>query len=81
VDIGAKHYLHELLKLLAEAGMTVLFLSNEIEEFIGLCDRVVVFRSDTVFNTLAVEQVTSQDMLAAMFGYYEPPSALVDLVR
>jgi hypothetical protein len=42
---------------------------------------VVVFRSDTVFNTLAVEQVTSQDMLAAMFGYYEPPSALVDLVR
>jgi len=27
-----------------------------------------VFRSDTVFNTLAVEQVTSQDMLAAMFA-------------
>jgi ribose transport system ATP-binding protein len=81
VDIGAKHYLHELMKELAEAGKTILFLSNEIEEFVGLCDRVVVFRSDTVFNTLATELVTSQDMLAAMFGYAELQNALVDPVR
>jgi ribose transport system ATP-binding protein len=81
VDIAAKHYLHELMKMLALAGNTILLLSNEIEEFIGLCDRVVVFRSDTVFKTLAIEQVTSQDMLAAMFGYAERPTAFSDPVR
>ena len=81
VDIGAKHYLHELMRELAEAGKTILFLSNEIEEFVGLCDRVVVFRSDSVFTTLATEQVSSEDMLAAMFGYAESQSAFVDTVR
>jgi ribose transport system ATP-binding protein len=69
VDIGAKHDLYILLRGLADDGKAVLFLSNEIEEFEGVCDRVVVFRSQTVFGTLAAAQITSDAVLAAMFGY------------
>jgi len=43
--------------------MTVLFLSNEIEEFIGLCDRVVRVQVGYRLQHAGVEQVTSQDML------------------
>ncbi|MGA2530550.1 MAG: sugar ABC transporter ATP-binding protein [Acidimicrobiales bacterium] len=81
VDIGAKHYLHELLRRLAEQGMTVLFLSNEIEEFIGLCDRVVVFREDAVFDTLVDEQIRGETILAAMFGYAEQSAKPDDPVQ
>ncbi len=69
VDIGAKYDIYALLHSLATAGKVVLFLSNEIEEFLGLCDRVFVFRSQTVFRTLAASEITSDAVLAAMFGY------------
>lgn len=69
VDIGAKHDIYALLRGLAAEGKAILFLSNEIEEFPGLCDRVVVFRSHSVFRTLDAKEVTSDTILAAMFGY------------
>jgi ABC-type sugar transport system ATPase subunit len=69
VDIGAKHDLYALLRNLAEDGKAILFLSNEIEEFVGLCDRVVVFRLQSDFGTLAGDEITSDGVLAAMFGY------------
>jgi ribose transport system ATP-binding protein len=69
VDISTKRDLYALLRSLAQGGKTILFLSNEIEEFVDLCDRVVVFRLQTVFSTLPAEQTTSDAVLAAMFGY------------
>jgi len=69
VDIGAKRDLYALLRRLAGEGKAILFLSNEIEEFVGLCDRVVVFRSQNVFDTLEGEEITADAVLAAMFGY------------
>ncbi|MGH7057193.1 MAG: D-xylose ABC transporter ATP-binding protein, partial [Acetobacteraceae bacterium] len=69
VDIGAKRDLYALLKRLAAEGMAVLFLSNEIEEFVGLCDRVVVFRLEGVFRILLGNEITADAVLAAMFGY------------
>jgi ribose transport system ATP-binding protein len=69
VDIGAKRDLYAQLQGLAEAGKAILFLSNEIEEFVGLCDRVAVFRAGSIFVTLAGAEITADAVLAAMFGY------------
>jgi len=69
VDIGAKRDIYGLLKRLAEDGKAILFLSNEIEEFVGLCDRVVVFRLQSVCDVLAGEEITADAVLEAMFGY------------
>ncbi|MGH7080313.1 MAG: ATP-binding cassette domain-containing protein [Acetobacteraceae bacterium] len=68
VDIGAKRDLYTLLRDLAANGKAILFLSNEIEEFVGLCDRVVVFRLESAFRTLEGTEVTADRVLAAMFG-------------
>jgi ABC-type sugar transport system ATPase subunit len=78
VDIGTKHDLYALLHRLADEGRAVLFLSNEIEEFPALCDRVVVFRSQTVFTTVPGSDVTSDRILAAMFGYATPQPETAD---
>ncbi len=73
VDIGAKRDLYALLRRLAEDGKAILFLSNEIEEFVGLCDRVVVFRLQSAFTVLASEEINADSVLAAMFGYAGAP--------
>jgi len=69
VDIATKHDLYGLLRGLAAEGKAGLFLSNEIEEFRGLCDRVAVFRSGSVFAILSGEEITDDAILAAMFGH------------
>jgi len=42
VDVGAKFELYQLILGLADSGSGVLLISSEIEELIGLCDRVLV---------------------------------------
>lgn len=68
VDIPTKHDLYNLLEQLAAEGKAVVFLSSEIDEFLGLCDRVVVFRNGSLFASLGAEDITIDKVLAAMFG-------------
>jgi len=42
VDVGAKYEIYALADRLAAAGGGVLFISSELEELIGVCDRILV---------------------------------------
>jgi len=48
IDIGAKLDLYRNLREFSERGNAVVFLSSEIEEFLDLCNRVLVFRGGVV---------------------------------
>ena len=54
--------------LAVEEGNTVVFLSSELEEFIGLCPKVIVFRNGTVFDIFENEKVNADTLLKGMFG-------------
>ena len=45
IDIGAKEEIYQLINALADRGAAVLLISSEIEELLGLCDRILVMRS------------------------------------
>lgn len=51
IDIGAKLDLYRNLRDFAARGHAVVFLSSEIEEFLDLCNRVLVFRGGVVSST------------------------------
>jgi ribose transport system ATP-binding protein len=42
VDVGAKYEIYAIIDQLAASGSGVLFISSEIEELIGMCDRILV---------------------------------------
>jgi ribose transport system ATP-binding protein len=42
VDVGAKFEIYTIIANLAKAGSAILFISSEIEELIGTCDRILV---------------------------------------
>jgi ribose transport system ATP-binding protein len=69
VDLGTKRELYEELRKFAAAGGSVVYLSSEIEEFIGFADRVDVFRDDRLSRSLAGVEIDEQPILAAMFGH------------
>jgi ABC-type sugar transport system ATPase subunit len=42
VDVGAKYEIYSIINNIAAKGAAVLFISSEIEELIGVCDRILV---------------------------------------
>jgi ribose transport system ATP-binding protein len=72
VDIGAKTDLYSHLKDFVAGGRSVVYLSSEIEELVGFCSRVLVFRHGGLFEELAGEAIAPDRILAAMFGQTAP---------
>jgi len=52
VDVGAKYEIYVLIQTLAKSGSGVIFVSSEMEELIGVCDRIVVVREGRVAGEL-----------------------------
>ena len=68
VDVGAKAELYKHLTAFAERGKSVVYLSSEIEEFVGFAARVLVFRNGSVFDEFSGGAIEPTDILEAMFG-------------
>ena len=43
-------------------------MSSELEEFIGLCSRVIVFRHGSIFDSFSEDEIDPVRILEAMFG-------------
>jgi ribose transport system ATP-binding protein len=68
VDIATRHTLYGVFRGLAGEGVALVVLSSEIEEIVALCHRVLVFRENELFATLSGDGLTSERVIAAMFG-------------
>lgn len=77
VDLGTKRDLYRELQAFARAGGAVVYLSSEIEEFLGFAHRVDVFVKGTLFRSLDGAMIEEEAMLAAMFG--QPPGTHVKI--
>jgi len=52
LDVGAKQEVNKAIVQLADAGTAVLMISSELEELIGMCDRVLVMNRGEVGRTI-----------------------------
>ena len=72
VDVGAKHAIYHIIDSLARAGMGVLLISSEIEEVLGLADRVLVMRNGRLAGEFTGTEMTEDAVLNASFGAHVP---------
>jgi ribose transport system ATP-binding protein len=69
VDQRTRETLYQTFRELARSeGMALVLLSSEIEEILRLCDRVLVFREQRLAARLSGAAITSEAVIAAMFG-------------
>ena len=67
IDIGAKTQIQQLVAKLAAEGMSVVFISTELEEVLRLSDRVVVMRDRAkIADRFNDESVTVAGILATI---------------
>ncbi|MBV9299599.1 MAG: sugar ABC transporter ATP-binding protein [Verrucomicrobia bacterium] len=66
VDVGAKAEIYVLIQQLLEKGMAVLFISSELPEIVGVCDRVLVMREGDITGEVGGEtgiEITQQNIM------------------
>jgi ribose transport system ATP-binding protein len=71
VDIGAKAEIYAVIQQLASKGMAVLFISSELPEIIGVCERVLVMREGVVTGEVGGDtgiDVTQQNIMKFATG-------------
>jgi ABC-type sugar transport system ATPase subunit len=52
IDVGAKHAIYELMRVLAKEGVAILMVSSELPEVIGMADRILVMRDGRLAGEL-----------------------------
>jgi ABC-type sugar transport system ATPase subunit len=67
VDVGAKYEIYEIIDRIAAEGTAVLFISSELEELMGLCDRILVMGQGEVLGSFDRMQFDKEVILRAAF--------------
>jgi ribose transport system ATP-binding protein len=68
IDIGAKAEIYRLMRNLSDAGVAVLVISSDMEEVIGLSDRVAVMHEGSVSGILDRDQANEENILRLAVG-------------
>jgi len=68
IDVGTKTEIQKLVVELAKEGMTVMFISSEIDEMLRTVNRLCVLRDGKKVGELINDDLTQQDVMAAIAG-------------
>jgi inositol transport system ATP-binding protein len=68
IDIGAKAEIYKIIAQLTEQGVTVIMISSELEEILGLCDRVIVLYHGKITAEFARAEFNQENIIKAAMG-------------
>lgn len=68
VDVGAKSELYEMLRALADAGVAILMISSDMEEVIGVSDRIAVMHEGVISGFLERKEFSEHNVLRLAVG-------------
>jgi ribose transport system ATP-binding protein len=75
VDIGTKEQIYRFIAGLAEGGVSVVVISSEMPELIGLCHRVVVMRGGRIAGEVGRDGMTEDAIVFLATGVHEDQAA------
>lgn len=64
IDVGAKYEIYQLIIDLAEKGKTVLMVSSEMPELLGVCDRILVMSGGKLAGEVNAATTTQEEIMA-----------------
>jgi ribose transport system ATP-binding protein len=74
IDVGAKAEIYALLHQLVKQGSTILMISSELPELIGMSDRIVVMHEGRIAGQLSRDQFSEEAIMVYAAGLGEAPS-------
>ncbi|MDX9934967.1 MAG: sugar ABC transporter ATP-binding protein [Sphaerochaetaceae bacterium] len=68
IDVGAKVEIYNLLVELIKAGKSIIMISSEMPELLGMCDRIAVMHEGKLMGILSKEEATQEKILHLAAG-------------
>lgn len=76
IDVGAKYEIYSVINELTENGKTIILISSELPEILGMCDRVYVMNEGRIVGELSDGDASQENIMQCIMqsnqeGYYE----------
>lgn len=68
IDIGAKYEIYLIMNRLVKEGKSIIMISSEMPELIGMSDRIIVMHQGSVSGELTKEEVSQERILEMASG-------------
>jgi ribose transport system ATP-binding protein len=68
IDVGSKSEIYKLMRGLADNGVAVLMISSDMEEAIGVSDRIVVMREGRIGGFLERPEFSEENVMRLAVG-------------
>ena len=68
IDIKAKMHIFSFVHDLVESGISCIFISSELEEVIGVCNRVIVMREGRIAGDLTGSDINEEEIMQRATG-------------
>ena len=69
IDVGAKYEIYELILKLANENRTVLVVSSEMPELLGICDRILVMSGGRLAGEVDAKTATQEEIMELAAKY------------
>ena len=66
IDVGAKYEIYCIMNDLVAQGKSVIMISSEMPEILGMCDRVYVMNEGRIVAEMNIEDATQEKIMAAI---------------
>ncbi|MFK0684693.1 sugar ABC transporter ATP-binding protein [Ochrobactrum sp. BD67] len=68
IDVGTKEQIYQFIANLADEGKSIIVVSSEMPELIGICDRIVVMREGRIAGEVSGDRMTEHDIVVLATG-------------
>jgi D-xylose transport system ATP-binding protein len=68
IDVGTKYEIYKIMNDLAENGIAIIMISSDLEEVLGMSDRVMVMLEDKSVSTFNIADATQEKIMAYATG-------------
>lgn len=68
IDVGSKQEIYEIMNELLEEGISIIMVSSELPEVLGMSDRFVIMSEGKVVGEMTKEEATQEKLMAACFA-------------
>jgi len=63
IDVGAKSEIYAIINKLADEGKSIIFISSELPEILGVCDRVYVMNKGEIVGELSRKEASQESIM------------------
>ena len=70
IDVGAKLEIYKLMTNLVKEGKSIVMVSSELSELIGMCDRIYVMNEGKVVDEMPAAGATQEKIMASIMRQY-----------